>query len=159
VSMSEEMRTYLLACYRNHLVIYNDIVDLHRKHHYRTYREVKEVLAKMLQETKTTEIIKTALANEIYYLFKKADYKHKQITDIQYISAITDCNYKNHTLFYQKDTRELFVAGCARRMTLTQPLPVLSGYDSVYLNLSYSCGTDLFEVSVFATETEGVSST
>ena len=151
VSMDEGMRTHLLACYRNHLVIYNDIVDLHRKYRYKTYKEMKEVLVNMLTSKGVKPIIRNALNNEIYYLFKKADFKHKLITDIQYISAITGSDYRNHTLIYDAKKLTLGVLDVESKMHLDKPLPIVQGCDNLYLNLSYSCSDDMFEVSVFAT--------
>lgn len=151
VDMCDDIRKHLLACYRNHLVVYNDLIDLNRKNRYRTYREMKIALARLLEERNPSPIIKSALANEVYYLFKKADFKHKLITDIQYISAITDTNYKNHTLVYDAVNLTLSIPGTELTMRLSSALPVVTDCVSLYLNLSYSCGEDLFEISVFTT--------
>lgn len=149
VTMCGDMREYMLKCFSNHLDIYNEIVDYHYLYKGATYRQVKDQLEEIIADGVYPEVVKSALCNEIYYLYKKANYVAKCEDDVQYISGIASRLYKGKTFIYDAQALSLKVYGVEMAMNLAKSLPEVDEGLSVYINLSYSCLDDGFELSVF----------
>lgn len=144
------LRNHLMACYRNHLVIYNDILDYYRAHRSMPYKELKVKLTQVIKETKFTPLISSVLHSEIYYMCKKADFKQKSITDIQYLSTISDGYDRNRVFRYDEYALKISVSDAPGCITLSVPLSKLNDPEQcIYMNLSYSGTTGCFELSVF----------
>lgn len=150
VSVSEPVKAYLLACCRNHLVIYNDVLNIYRKNRTLTYKELKAKLNDILANTSFTPVIHSVIHAEIYYMSKKSDFKQKLLTSIQYITTFS-WGYRGNKVFrYQASEGRLWVGNAPEAIVLTSPLPPADASQSVYINLSYSTTSDSFELSVFS---------
>lgn len=149
VDIDPQSRQYLISCFRNHLVIYNEMVEVYRKDKRLSYKELKGYLNDLLSKGVYSPVISSVLHSEIYYMHKKADFKQKKVTDVQYMSTISQGYRRNKTFKYDQDTQTLGFTGCPVNIGLLRPLPPLSDDTSVYMNLSYSGGGGCFELSVF----------
>lgn len=143
------LRSYLVSCYKNHLVIYNDMLEYYRRNRAATYKELKSKVNEVLENNVYLPVITTVIHADIYYMAKKKDFKQKLLTDIQYISVIS-IGYKSNSVFkYDADNLLLYVGKSEFPIELEEPLPVVEEDQSVYINLSYSGSTGAFELSVF----------
>ena len=142
VRMDQTSRDYLLACYRNHLVIYNEMIDHYRKNRSIGLKELKEELARRLGEGAHNPVIWTALHTEIYYMHKKGDFRQKLWTCVQYMSTMSKGYARNAVLHYDEKNKTISLIGHPVVLHLDEPLPLLPSEDSViYMNLSYSGST------------------
>lgn len=143
------LRTYLVSCYKNHLVIYNDMLEYYRRNRYTQYKELKTKLVEVLENNVYLPVINTVIHADIYYMVKKKDFKQKLLTDIQYISVISR-GYKFNKVFrYDQETLRLYVGESQCAIELKEPLPEVEEDQNVYINLSYSGSSGVFELSVF----------
>lgn len=150
VTMDSETKAYILACCRNHLVIYNDLIDYYRDNKTSTYKQIKNKLKEIMTNTPFVPFISSILNAEIYHMCKKADFKQKLITDIQYLSTISDGYVNNKVFSYKPEEKIIYVANAPGVITLSKELPLLDDPSQcIYMNLSYSGTTDVFELSVF----------
>ena len=151
VMTDSDTRAYLASCYRNHLVIYNEMLEIYRKDKTMTYKQLKARLSELLEKKIYTPVIKSVLNSEIYYMHKKADFKQKLVTDIQYMTTIS-LGYKgNKILQCSPDRTMVRFDGYPVQFKLPKPLPELErDDDTIYMNLSYPGGGGLLELSVFA---------
>lgn len=151
VLMDKETRSYLVSCYRNHLVIYNEMLEVYRKDKTMTYKQLKAKLAELLAKGIYSPVISSVLHSEIYYMHKKADFKQKLVTDIQYMTTISAGYKGNKILLCSADRTRLRFNATPLSIKLSKPLPVLEPEDeTIYMNLSYPGGGGLMELSVFA---------
>ena len=146
-----DTRAYLASCYRNHLVIYNEMLEIYRKDKTMTYKQLKARLSELLEKKIYTPVIKSVLHSEIYYMHKKADFKQKLVTDIQYMTTISAGYKGNKILQCSPERTTVRFNGYPLHFKLPKPLPELERDDDIiYMNLSYPGGGGLLELSVFA---------
>lgn len=153
VTVDESTHSFLVSCYRNHLVIYNEMVDIYRADKTLTYKQLKVILGKKLAEDRRAPVITSVLHSEIYYMHKKADFKQKLVTAIQYMSTISSGYEGNRILEYnpEKDINTIRFIGYPLVINLSKPLPKLTRSDeTIYMNLSYPGGGGNFVLSVFS---------
>lgn len=150
IMMDSDTRAYLVGCYRNHLVIYNEMLEIYRKDKTLTYKQLKAHLSELLKKNLYSPVITSVLHSEIYYMHKKADFKQKLVTDIQYMTTIS-VGYKGNKILQCNPERTMVrFNGYPLQFKLPKPLPELEREDeTIYMNLSYSGGGGLLELSVF----------
>ncbi len=151
LTVQEETREYLLACSRNHIVLYNDMLMFLRKNPRSTYKELRTALSAMLATTAYKPNIHQVIHADIYNLSKRAHFRQKLLTDIQYLSVMSWGYSGNKAYAYETDKKLLWVGDCKTPVQLSEPLPVVDSLQKLYLNLSHSGSTDVFKLSVFTT--------
>lgn len=150
LELTGSLRSYTLACFRSHLCIYNDMVDYYRSNRNINYKDLKFKLKELLLIGEFKSVINEIIHNEIYYMWKKADFRQKLITDIQYLTTISKGYNKNKSFRYNSETMDVAIYGCDEFIKLDKPLPEIEKKQEVYINFSYSGTSNLFEFSVFS---------
>lgn len=148
VTVDEVLSEHLKTCYMTHMVVYNDVLAHFRDNRNANYKELKLYTSKLLDSGGYGPVIKNALYNAVYYMYKRREFRQKLITAIQYITIILN-GYTNPIMGYDATTSVLWFKGLPGYIHLSSPLPEVTAGTMIYLNLSYSNGTDQFEVSVF----------
>lgn len=149
VEVDTALREYLVQCCKNHLVLYNDVLEFYRANRNVSYRELKMHATGLIEKNRYGVIIRDILFNDIYYMFKRHDFRQKLLTSIHYLTIITGA-YSNSNTMYDEHTLHLSFKNAEGKLTLPKPLPPLEEGVRVYMNLSYSGGSGTFELSVFS---------
>ena len=151
VMVDQNTKAYLVKCYRNHLVIYNEMLEIYRNNKTMSYKQLKVKLAELLGKKIYTPVINSVLHSEIYYMHKKADFKQKLITDILYMTTISAGYKGNKILQCSPDSDVVSFNGHPLCFKLLKPLPDLEKEDdTIYMNLSYPGGGGSLGLSVFS---------
>lgn len=149
VQVTPELQEQLAVCCKNHLVLYNQVLEHFRQNKDMSYLQLREYAAQLLESTQLTPVIKEIVNNDIYHMHKKKDFKQKLLTGIQYMTIIVSDYYSNRNLEYIPVAKVLRFRALKGNITLPKLLPVVNRGESVYLNLGYSAGSGIFEISVF----------
>lgn len=148
VEVSDNLQEQLSQCCRNHLVLYNQVLEHFRQNKAMTYRELRDYTTQLVDSSDLKPVIKEIVLSDIYHMHKKSDYKQKLITSIQYLSLIVTDYYSNRNLEYKQKAMTLRFRAMKGRIFLPKELPPIEFGDSVYLNLSYSADSG-FELAIF----------
>ena len=151
VQVDEVLDKYLKKCFVNHLVVYNHCLRLLYEDPELSFRNMKKQAIQYLRDNNITQVLDTALFNELYYQHKKFKFNirvQKLITDIQYFTfLVKDYQCKNFTV--STDRQKLFFTDSAGVMSVHKELPQLSSDTLVYLNISYSNAEDKYKLNIY----------
>lgn len=147
----KELDECLKKCFVNHLVAYNYSLSLIKEDYNIDFKTLKDKVYIHVKEKAIEPVIFPALMNELYYQFKKFKEgikTQKLITDIQYITVITN-GYVNKILNIDRNLKEISFFNMPGKFTLITPLPLVIDVSPLYFNISYSNITDSYMLSIF----------
>jgi len=147
----KELDECLKKCFVNHLLAYNYSLNLIKENYDIDFKTLKDNVYAHIREKNIEPVIFPALMNELYYQYKKFKdgiKTQKLITDIQYITVITN-GYVNKILDINENLKELRFFNIPGKFTLSKTLPNIEDYSPLYFNISYSNITDSYMLSIF----------
>ena len=151
VQVDESLDKYLKKCFVNHLVVYNYCLRLLYEDPELSFRNMKKLATQYLNDKQITQVLDTALFNELYYQQKKFKFNirvQKLITDIQYFTfLVKDYQCKNFSV--SEDRKSLRFNDTNGVMTMDKELPQLPSDTLVYLNISYSNVEDKYKLNIY----------
>ena len=147
VHPSPALREYLVKALHNHMVFYNHMLQMYSSNRLMTRKQINDLARAELANGQFSPYIAPALFNDIYYLWKKNNFRQKLFTSIQYMTLVLsrwDCV----TLQYCPDKCELRFTGAPEALTLPAPLPTIPEGLQCYFTLSYAPSSDNFRIAV-----------
>ncbi len=151
VDVDQETDSFLKRSFLQHMSVYNQCLGLLRDDPEISFKNVKKYADNYVTTQQLTYVNKEALANELFYQFKKFKRNirvQKLVTDIHYFTLIGKGNKFGKSVF-QHGSKQIALTDIPGEIRLPEPLPYLDREESYYLNISYSNREDKFKLTLF----------